>query len=488
MPSIFSKLLPKKTMKKGGTFRPSFLLKTRTGSDVSDDRRNQANTDLTTLRYGATTSEIMRDYADNSPDVSHAVESIMRFAITDRYTLVAKDLETDTIDPDATRLVQTFASRLNKLPPTFKGFSQQTSINASSESFIYQLLLNGTCGGELVLDSAKYPSHIQTISTNNLKYRSGGDKVIPYIKDGTEEIVLDTPAVKIISLSQDPETPYAKSWFKAAVQSVISSTEFTNDLRRSFRKASLPRVEATIDIEKFKQTLSPEILYDEEKFNKKLSKTLSDLEDTLNGLNPQDALVHFDIVAVQHLTAGNASNHENVQTHADLVNGQMSAGLHTLPSILGRGESQTTASTETVLFLKLVESLQSRVNELYSYLLTLACRLYGFDVTVDFKYRKPSLRPEIEEESFLSVRQSRVRELLSDGFISDEEASLELTGSLPSGNFTPMSGTGFFKGGNVDTSNLYSNTSVSGEGVNNTKDQKDRQQGTSKPKTNKTSG
>lgn len=484
----FKDLLPKKKPKAKGLFIPEFLKKSRTGADVADDRTNRANEDLEDIRYGQTTAEIIRNYLKNSPDVSHASESIMRFIITDSYTIVAKGLEDDIIDPEATKLTQMFAARLDRLPIRYDGFSPQSSMNANSESLVNQMLTNGNCCAELVLDKSLLPSHIQPISTNELKYRSGGDRAIPYIKQTSGDIVLDTPAVYIASLSQDPTTPYAESWFKSAVQTIIASTKFTNDLKRAFNKASLPRVAASIDTEKFMKSLPPEILYDSKKLKEAFNNIINQIQAELNDLSPEDALVNFDMVEVDHLTAGNASNHENVDTHAKILNGQLSNGLHVLPSLLGRGESQTTASTEAVLFLKIVESLQGRLNEIYSYLFTLAARLHGYDVTVKFTYKKPSLRPEIEEESFLAVRQSRILEQLSLGLISDEEASIKLTGDLPSGEFTPLSGTGFHNGAHPAAENPYSNTSVSGEGVNNTKEQKDRQQGNNKPKSNKTSG
>ncbi len=486
--SIFSQLFPKKKPKAKGIYLPSFVTKVSTGSKINDERVNNTNTDLTSIRYGTTTEEVVRDFSKNSPDISHAVELIMRFCVTDSYRLVAKELETGSVNSDATTMVQSFASRLNRLPRNYDGFSFQSSINATSEALIRQLLTNGTCASELVLDKTALPSHISPISTNKLAYKSKGARVSPYLDDGANSVELDFPAVNIISLSQDPDTPYAESWFKSAVQSVVSSTEFTNDLRKSFRKASLPRVTATVDTKLFKETLSPEVIYDQKKYAEALNNALANIETKLNGLNPEDALVNFDIVNIDHLSAGNSSNHENVDTHAKLVNGQLSNGLHVLPSLLGRGESQSTASTETVLFLKIVESIQDRLNEVFSYHFTLAARLNGHDVTVNFKYKKPSLRPEMEEESFSSMKQSRIMEQLSYGFISDEEASIELTGDLPSGDFTPLSGTRFHGKSAEPVENPYSNTSVSGDQVNNTQEQKDRNKGKTQPKTNKTTG
>lgn len=484
---LFKYLAAKKKKKPSLMYIPSFLRKTRTNTQVSDSRTSTANTDLTTLRLGSTDEQIVRDYAKSSPDVSHALESIMRFTITDAYTVVAKDLETDTINPDVTKMVQTLASRLDKLPSNFDGFSYQSSIASTSESLVLQLLINGCCATELVLDKTLLPEKFQPISTNYLKYKDNNDRLVPYVDDGTGPIYLDSPLVNIISLSQDPDTPYSLSWFKSAIQAVIASSEFVGDLRRSFRKASLPRVTAEIDTDKFKASLPPEVQYDQKKLKAAMDSLIANIEDKLQDLNPEDALVNYDLVKIDHLSAGNISSHESVNTHATIVNGQMSAGLHVLPSLLGRGESQTTASTEAVLFLKIVESLQSRLNEVYSYLFTMAARLHGHDVTVAFKYKKPSLRPEIEEESFQSMRQSRILEQLSLGLISDEEASIKLTGDLPSGNYTPLSGSMFHKNTGT-TENPYSNTSVSGNQLNNTKEQKDRSQGDTQPKTNQTTG
>lgn len=485
---LFDSLILRKKPKIGGLFVPNFLRKVRVGSQIPNEDVNHTNVDLTTLRYGASTEANIREYAKTSPDVSHALESLSRFIVTDAFTLVAKDLDTNTINPQVTELIQSFAARLNSLPAKPDGFSVQSTINSVSESLIPQLLTNGCCCAELVLDKALLPSLVQVISTNSLKYESRGTHSVPFIENSGEKIYLDSPAVCIISLSQDPETPYSRSWFASSIQAVIANAEFTNDLRRSFRKASLPRVNASIDLEKFKASLSPDTLYDQKKLKAALDGFLVGLNDQLNALNPEDAIVAFDLIKIEHLTAGNISVHDSIETHSKILNGQMSAGLHVLPAILGRGESQTTASTETVLFLKIVESLQGRLNELYSYLFTLAARLQGHDVTVSFAYKKPSLRPGTEEETFLAVRQSRILEQLSLGLISDEEASIQLTGDLPSGNFTPLSGTGFRGAVAPDTSNLYSNTSVGGEQINSTKDQKDRKKGTTQPKTNKTTG
>jgi hypothetical protein len=83
---------------------------------------------------------------------------------------------------------------------------------------------------------------------------------------------------------------------------------------------------------------------------------------------------------------------------------------------------------------------------------------------VEFKLSDINLRPEIELEAFMNQRQARIMEQLSLGLISDEQASITLTGQLPSGDFTPLSGTRFYEPTTVATTavNPYSGTSAGG--------------------------
>jgi hypothetical protein len=87
--------------------------------------------------------------------------------------------------------------------------------------------------------------------------------------------------------------------------------------------------------------------------------------------------------------------------------------------------------------------IRLKLQEILSKAFTLAVRLFGMDVTVDFQFDDINLRPELETEAFRAMKQSRVLEQLSLGFITDDEAALELTGQLTPVGFKPLSGTNF---------------------------------------------
>lgn len=470
----FAELLRPKKLKKGGFTTPSYMRKTATGSatTIADTTPDITNTDLTLNRNLSTQRDVVRGLSISSPDLSQATSTVIRFAITDSYTVVAHTLD-GRIDSAATELVQTLVTRFDKLPSTYSGFTKQMDMRSTSESLLQQLLWFGSMSGELVLGKGAIPEQIRPVSVKDMKFENRNGKVIPYIvKDGVTTY-LDSPLVFYAALDQDLDEAYSTSPLISAVQPVLFNEEFKNDLRRAFRRVMLPRVRAKINTEEFKASLPQEIQFDEKKLSKYMSDMINDIESQLNELEPEDALVYFDLLDIENSSAGNISAHENVNALKSLIESQLASGAKTLPVVLGNGETSSVASTESMLYLKFVESLQEKLNVMYSQMFTLASRLFGHDVTVTFKYRDPEMRPESELESFKAMKQSRILEQLSLGFLTDEEASILLNGTLPPSGMEELSGTRFHGTNAANIENPYSNTSVTGKGVTETKGQQD---------------
>jgi hypothetical protein len=261
----------------------------------------------------------------------------------------------------------------------------------------------------------------------------------------------------------------------AAVQACLWDMEFVNDLRRAATKTLMPRLRVKIDTEKYKQTLPHDVQSDPAAMEAHMDATISRLEQQLNGLEPQDALVIFDILDAETIQDSNRSEDRSMAVLHNLINGKVSAGVKILPSVIGRGAAASSASTESLLYLKSISAVQSELNVLLSRSMTMALRLYGKPVYVEFKFKEVNLRPELELVSFRAIEQSSVLEQLSLGMTSDIEAVLKLTGTLPPVGYKNLSGT-MFKHNVVkpEGDNNYSNTSVSPDGKpdsdQNTKD------------------
>lgn len=421
-----------------------------------------ANTEIPTFRNEISTNETIRKLSKSSPDLGASCASALRMAISSGYVVKARDMD-GVLDKDATRVAQQLMARLDLLSDYSKGFSATRSIRSTSEALGMEIMRYGACSFELVLDKARLPSAFAPVSTTQLSFKRKPDqRLVPFQVIGQEEIDLDIPTFFYVSLDQDLLQPYSDPPLQTALQPILGSQEFIDDLRRIFKKAISPRMEVVINEEKFRKTIPKDIVNDQKKVQDFMNAMIAAVSTVINGLNPEDAMVYFDSLKIGYMTTGNNSLSDEYEVFSNIVDGKLAAGAKSNAVVLGHQAAGSTniASTQSMLFVKTAEGMvQEKLNEIYSRALTLAVRLFGLDVTVEFKYGKVNLRPDVELEAFYAMKQSRVLEQLSLGMISDEAASLELTGNLPAATMKPLSGTLFTYNKAVATDNPLSNTS-----------------------------
>lgn len=441
--------LPPNKLSKQQVVLPSHLktAKPDTKSALTNEEKRLANKDLTEIRTEATAYETVRKFRKASPNLSAACTAYVRMALTTGYTAIAYNLD-GTVNPEGSAAVANILANISILNDYTIGYDDAPTLRSACESWAYGLLDTGTACSELVLDKTLLPYKMQPIAYQQIKLfpSADGRRLIPWQQIGSETISLDIPTFFMVHLDKDPLLPYSESPIESAVQAVLASEQFMNDLRRVVRRAIHPRYDVAIDEEKFRKTLPPEVANDQEKLVDYLDSVITELEDTVNGLQPEEALVHFDTIGVQVVDHGNTNLSNEYQVLSGMHDARMRAGAKVMPAVVGASDgTSNVASTETLMFVKYVEgAIQAPLNELLSKQLTLAARLLGHDVYVQFKWKAINLKPEVELETFAALKQSRVRELLSDGFMTDEEAAIELTGHLPPAGFKPLSGTGFF--------------------------------------------
>jgi hypothetical protein len=442
---------------------PSYLTNTETNDQVLplQDRRS-AQLDHASYRLGASTRQVIRDFAAVNPDLSAAVFAYCRVAITDTYSVRAYNVD-GTFNREATALVQQIATRIDVLGNYDDGFSGVSSLRSTSESLVKELMYYGGMALELVLDKTRLPRTFAPVSITQVQFKADDRWLKPVQVIGGEEIDLDQPTFFYCSLDQLLTEAYAASPLEPAIQPVLFSIEFMNDLRRVIKRAIHPRLNFKIDEDKFRKNIPAEFLHDDEKLRGYMNGVIAEIEATVADLSPEDALVFFDSIGVEYLNNGNQSLDAEYKVLQGIANSKMATGAKALPSILGHGSgSQNVSSSETLLFMKNATGAQMKLNEIYSKAFTLAARLFGEDVYVEFAYAPIDLRPETELESFRSMRQSRILEQLSLGFLTDDEASLELTGQLTPAGFKPLSGTQFFNPPKAEAEGGNPNSNTSG--------------------------
>jgi len=438
---------PKKVPNKQLSLAP--YLKTATPSETSPlvlTDRQLANKDTLDYRNGSSTRVVIRDLVASTPDLSAAVNAALRTGITNSYTMIARNMD-GTVNVDATKLAQQIAARFSYVSDYSLGYADRNSFRSCSEALAREIMLYGSCACELVLDKARMPDRIQPLSVTNIKFypSDNAKRLRPEQEISGVKTDLDVPTFFYISVDQDTLEPYSASPLEPAIQALLFSNEFINDLRRVVKRAIHPRINVTINEEKFRKSIPQDYLHDNEKLTEYMAQVVSDIENKVNGLEPEDALILFDTIGVEIIDHGNTNLSNEWTTLQNITDSKVATATKTMPTILGHGSaSANIASAESMLYMKTADGLvRQKLNEMYSRVMTLAVRLFGQDVYVEFCYEEIDLRPKNETESFTAMKQSRILELLSVGMITDDEACISLTGNLPPVGYKPLMGTGF---------------------------------------------
>ena len=416
-------------------------------NDLPRDDRRLANLDITSYRNGADTRTVIRDFARANPDLSAAVWAYIRLAITDEYVAVARNPD-NSFNLEATQSLQAVLNRFNVMGNPADGYIGNFDIQSISESWAQELVLYGSCCGELVLDKTLMPARIQPLSTTQITFRADKDNtLIPVQKVSSEERILDIPTFMYTSIDQSLLSSYSDSPIEAAIKPALFAEDYIADLHRLVKRVIFPRQKLTINEEKIRNSIPADIMNDAEAVTAYFASVISQVESKINGLRPEDALVMLDSITAELDNNGNTSLSQEMAVLQALSDSRLISGAKSLGTILGKQNgSSNIASSEVLLFMKSASAITKKLSLMYSRLLTVAMRLLGYDVIVEFKYADIDLRPKKEVAAFAQTEQSMVLEQLSLGLISDEEACLKLTGKLPPAGYKPLSGT-MFKGG-----------------------------------------
>lgn len=444
---------------------PAYLTSTATSTAaITQTDLNIANLDLAAnYRFGASTAEVVRNLARVNPDLAGAVSAHLRIGIPEKYCAYAYNPD-GSFNVDATRLALSLLSRWEASPDYSVGFSQTDSLRSVFEALGKEGILYGGMMVELVLDKQRLPSYLQPIHVPKLKWYQDNKGLRPVQVVGGVEVDLDFPTVMYVALDPVLNDAYPQSPIESAIQPVLASTQFLNDLRRVCARHVYPRYDVSLDEAKLKDSIPLEVQADEGRMSSYLNNVFSSVEAMINELGVEQALVHYDFVKVRYVEGGASDVPNTFETVKGIHDAKIATGSKSMPAILGHGAgSQNIASTETMLALMTDNSLiRLKLMELMSRSLTMACRLFGQDVTVKFEFDTIDLRPDAELEAFKTMKESRIMNQLSFGFITDEEACLRLVGKLPPTGFAPLSGTRFRDIKSDSAGNPYSGTNAGG--------------------------
>jgi len=388
------------------------------------------------------------------PDVSAGIWNFLRLA---NSGLVIRVLDYKR-RPSAKGqvILESLLARLSGLED-YTTWTMARSLEVFTSQQLKYILLRGACSFELVLNNLRQATRFETIDPVSVQFtHDGPGSYKPFqVNENGQKVKLDIPTFFWSVLDPDAGSPYETPPFLPVIQAVMFNLSVMQDLQKIVKRVAYPRISIKIVEETLRKFAPVSVQTDEIAMANWLNNQKSQIATSLSQLNPEDAAVFFDSMNIDILeTKANAS--VDFRPLKEVIDQRIITGLKSLPTILGRqfGSSQTLSGVESLLYAKSISSLQQVATDPLSRALTLALRLEGFLGYVVLKHKPVTLKPDHELEAFHSLKQSRVLELLSLGFYTDEEAAEELTGSstLPD-SYAPLSGTRFYdKKGTNDAS------------------------------------
>lgn len=407
----------------------------------------------------------------SDPDVTAAVNAYLTVANTEPMFFV-RDVN-GVFSRDAYKTLNQILLLLGHQTDNSKGWERKRSLERVCEDFRYLLLLRGGIATELVYDKALAPSEIRNIDVATVKYYervSNKFEPVQVPVGQSQEIPLSIPTFFAANFRTSPLSVYPTPPFVSAINTIAARQQVINDLYRIMNVTGFPRMDVTV-LEAVLRNAAPASLNNSPtELNAWIEARIGEVRTSFAGIRPDQSLIHTDSVKVEMLNERAAASGINIEPVINVLNGQNQAGLKTVSTILGRGESGVnTASVESRVFALNADALNGPVAEVLSGVLSLALQIAGHPVFVKVKFRPSELRPTTELEPHLVMRQSRLLDALSLGTITDEEFHIEMYGRLPPEGAPVLMGTGFRdatqSSAQVDVENISPNADPMGRSL-----------------------
>lgn len=329
------------------------------------------------------------------------------------------------------------------------GFTPVQTFRSISERMRYMFLSRGCVVAELVLDKQRLPSTVRLADPKTIEWHEitpGVLKMIQIAPQGGTRIDLDVPTIFVNFYHQDPTEIYPIPHFQSAINSVAARQAVIQTLYQIMRNNGAPRLTVKIIEEVARKNMPSDVSADPVKAKAFMADILGTITAQISSLRPDQAFVHYDTVEPAYLDqkGSRAGMEQRIGDVMSSLDNQNQAGLKTMGTVIGRGESGVnTGSVEARMFALNADGLNHPIGEIWGQVLTLALRLTGYQGYVDVGFKPVELRPELELEPQRLIKQQRLLQDLSLGLITDIEYHQMMYNRLPPKGAPELSATGF---------------------------------------------
>jgi hypothetical protein len=455
--AILNIIAPKSKAKSGGISATGTYTPQQSQNILTAPQYQDHLTDIFSSRASDDARTLMVQLFEHDPDVSAAVSAYLTMANTQPIILV-RDLD-GQIDAEATKALLQRIKFMSVPTDYTKGFQMKQNLEQWCEEFRYMVLLRGGIGIELVMDERMLPADLRNVDLNSVEWferKPGEYKPRQKVSGMTDGINLDIPTFFVSYYRQNPTKIYSNSPFVSTINTIAARQQVINDLYRIMQYTGYPRLEVKVVEEVLRKNMPANVKLDEAKQKEWINARMGEIQNSVMDIRADTAFVHMDSVEPGIMNEKSPGAGMDISKVIDTLNAQNQAGLKTMATVIGRGQAGVnTGSVEARIAAMNADELNTPVAAVLSNIFSFMIHQDGYQGFAEVIFVKGELRPELELEPQLTMRQSRLLTDLSHGLITDLEYHLQMYHRLPPDGAPALSGTGFMTpapaGGEMDT-------------------------------------
>jgi hypothetical protein len=304
--------------------------------------------------------------------------------------------------------------------------------------------VRGAFAAELVLDkNGRLPIDLATPDPAVLDFRRATDEARGQVwelgqwQGGIWTSLTDVPTVKYVPILPMVGSPYALAWIETAVFPALFLLMLLQDLRRVVANQGYDRLDIALDVEKLRSAMPASVASDPDKFRKWVEDTINEVSTVYSSLEPDDAYVHTDVVAVNAPVGviGGTGMTTAVDELMQSLERMLVRAFKSIPFLMAARQTttETQSNREWEAYGAGIGIIQDKLAYLLGSLFTLGLESQGIQAQVKFKFDMLSESEALREAQVQQVQIANAWNMYQYGFLSHDEAAETVTGKPAAG-------------------------------------------------------
>ena len=243
---------------------------------------------------------------------------------------------------------------------------------------------------------------------------------------------LNQALFKYTAFDPTVDDPYGRGPFWPVLQVIFFLAQLLRDLQRVVENQAWGRTDLSMDSEKLMaimERIAPQQLNSPEAYSDFIAQRLAEIAGTYNGLSPQEAYTHLDLVTVNQNVKG-AQTGFDVSSIVDIVRQQIITAVKQLPIFMDFSQATgADSATQFEIFFHSIERVRDIISDHMIRHLQLNAWSQGHQGKIFAKWPEIRSTQRLQDAQAESVEVQTSATMRDNGWITQDQAAIRQTGT-----------------------------------------------------------